>query len=350
MSQLSPTIEGVGTAVPNHTITQAEAKDFAAKIFQSGFKNLDRLLPLFDNTLIENRYLAQPQSWYGEPHKFPETNDLYETIAFDLSLKAAQQALAEAEIPPENVGAVVFVSTTGITTPSLDSKLIQALGLSPQTIRLPIWGLGCAGGVAGVARAADIARTTLEKAVLLVTVELCTLTFQVNDFSKSNLVATSLFGDGAAAVVIKMGGQGPEILGNYSHLFDNSEDIMGWDVVEMGLKVRFARSIPALVEQYMPNLIAEACQAWQISQPEIHHYVAHPGGPKVLDAYAGSLDLTAQHFNTAYEILRQHGNMSSVTVLFVLKLFLQTTKRQNQYGLMLALGPGFSAEQLLFRW
>ncbi|MCB0196300.1 MAG: stilbene synthase [Anaerolineae bacterium] len=340
----------VATAVPPYSVSQSEAKSFAASFFENDFRNLERLLPVFDNTQIQNRYLAQPTDWYAQPHTFTETNALYEQIALELSLTAARQALQRSATTPEEVGMVIFVSTTGIATPSIDAKLIQQLGLSNHTFRLPIWGLGCAGGVAGMARAAELARSLPGRAVLLVAVELCSLTFQYNDRSKANLIATSLFGDGAAAAVLKTTGSGPEILSSYSTLFEDSEDVMGWDLVPTGLRVRFSRHIPVIIDRHLANLRREACQEWGIDSAELRHYVTHPGGAKVLAAYIENLGLSVSDLKHAYEVLGCYGNMSSASVLFVLERFLSSQPPSNDYGVMLALGPGFSAEQLLFRW
>ncbi|MBI1876798.1 MAG: stilbene synthase [Chloroflexi bacterium] len=345
-----PRVRAVATAVPPFKIEQTEAKAFAQACFQPGFKDVQRLLPIFDHTAIQSRYLAQALDWYTQPHSFPESNSLYEKVALELIEAAARQALNRARMPPSAIGLVIFVSTTGIATPSLDARLIQRLGLSPHTARLPVWGLGCAGGVAGLAHAAALAKSMPPKAVLLVAVELCSLTYQSSDLSKANLVATSLFGDGAAAAVLQMGGAGPEILGQHSTLFDNSEDVMGWDLVETGLKVRFSRNIPSIVREHLPALLHQACAKWGIARADLRHYVAHPGGAKVLAAYAESLGLSPDQLAPAYHILKAYGNMSSVSVLFVLEHFLATTPRSDEYGVMLALGPGFSAEQVLFRW
>lgn len=351
MSNQSTTrILSVATAVPPYCVPQSEAKAFAKSLFEPEFKSFDRLLCVFDNTQIQTRYLAQPPEWYSRPHTFTECNALYEQKALDLSLTAAGKALARADVSPEQVGMVVFVSTTGLATPSLDAKLIQALGLSLHTRRVPVWGLGCAGGVAGLARAAELAQMIPGQVVLLVAVELCTLTFQYNDRSKANLIATSLFGDGAAAAVLQVGGSGPEVLNSFSTLFEDSEDVMGWDLVETGLQVRFARSIPTIIRRHLPDLRAQACASWGISPAQLSHYVAHPGGAKVLTAYVDSLDLTPVHFRHAHEILQGYGNMSSCSVIFVLERFLSEQPPTGDYGVMLSLGPGFSAEQLLFRW
>lgn len=344
-----PTIAAVGTAVPGNPVGQDDIRNFAAALFREGLPHLERLMPVFENASIEKRYLAQPLEWYRMQHTFSEANTLYEQIAFDLSEKAALAAFSKADINPGDIGAVLFVSSTGIATPTLDSKLIQRLGLSAHTKRLPLWGLGCAGGVTGLARAAELVTTT-QKPVLLVAVELCSLTFQRNDFSKSNLVGSSIFGDGAAAVVLVPKQQGPAVLGSYSTLFPDTEDIMGWDMSETGLKVRFSRDIPAIVREHLPDLLKQACTQWGINQSQLSHFVAHPGGAKVLAAYSDSLGLAAKKLSGAYQVLRDYGNMSSASVLFVLDKFMSETLPTGEYGVMLALGPGFSAEQVLFQW
>lgn len=345
-------ILAVGTAVPKHRIEQKDVRAFAGALFQNNFRNVERLLPIFENTQITGRNLGQPLDWYGQPHTFPDANALYAEIALEISIAAAKSAIAAANLTPQAIGMVLFVSSTGIVTPSLDGALIQALGMSLNTLRLPIWGLGCAGGVSGLARAAQLAQT-IDAPVLLVATELCSLTFQHNDRSKANLIATSLFSDGAAAVVVQSQPTAQNrvtLLGQHSTLFPESDAIMGWDVVEGGLKVRIAKSIPALVLREMQPLIQSACDSWGIAPSELHHYVAHPGGAKVLEAYAASLDLPPATFRHAHAVLGQYGNMSSPTVLFVLERYLADVPPTGDLGLMFALGPGFSAELILFRW
>jgi len=350
VSMGGPRIRSIGLAVPPYALRQDDIKVFAAALFQKKMDNLARLLPVFDNACIAVRHLAQPLEWYAEPHTFAETNQLYEKIGLELAEEASRQALEQAEIACEDIGAIIFVSSTGIATPSLDAKLIQRLGLSAHTIRIPIWGLGCAGGVAGLARAAEMAAVSPGRTVLMVAMELCSLTFQRNDFSKSNLVGAGIFADGAAAVVLSMDGDGPEVLGSQTTLFADTEDVMGWDVVETGLKVRFSRDIPSIVRRYLSDLLNQACERWGVARADIRHYVAHPGGAKVIDAYAESLGLSPETFASAYNILENYGNMSSASVLFVLQRLLMTGSPSGDYGVMLALGPGFSSDQVLFRW
>ncbi len=348
MAQQNPSILSVGTAVPRYCVSQKTARDFARLMFSGAGKDVERLLPIFDNTCVENRYICMPPEWYGEDHSFPEKNALYVEHALNLSEKAAVRALDKAGVGPEDVGAIFFVSTTGISTPSLDSRLIFRLGLPGHARRVPIWGLGCAGGAAGLARAADYARAYPEKPVLLVGVELCGLTFVKGDCSKSNLVGTSLFADGAAAVLLGRG-TGPEIQGSYSTTWPETEDVMGWDLVEGGLQVRFAKSVPRIVQEKMRGNLEAACESLDLCLEDLRHFVLHPGGRKVLEAYEETLGLERAKIKLSWEILKNYGNMSSVSVLFVLERFLEGYPAgSGEYGSISALGPGFSAEHVLF--
>ena len=352
MNEPNPKILSVATALPPHRIGQGEVKEFARALFSEAFKDMERLAPIFDNVNVENRYFCVPRGWFERDHTFPERNALYVEHALDLSEKAARRALDKAGKAPGDVGAIFFVSTTGLSTPSLDSKLIFRLGLSEHTLRVPIWGLGCAAGVAGLARAADHARLYPEKATLLVGVELCGLTFQRGDLSKSNLVATSLFADGAAAMVLgtKNGTSGPELLGGHTTTWPETEDIMGWDVVETGFKVKISRSIPTLVRQRMSENLVAACDSAGLAPEEIKHFVTHPGGARVLDAFEEVLGFEPGGLTLPREILRDCGNMSSVTVMFVLERFLRSGEfAAGDLGVLSALGPGFSAEHVFFR-
>ncbi len=348
----NPRVLSVATAVPPHRVEQGEIKEFARRLFGGKFRDLERLLPVFDNGGIEARHFCQPPEWFGREWSFPERNALYTEHALGLSEKAARRCLDKAGVGPEEVGALFFVSTTGISTPSLDAKLLFELGLSPNLKRVPVWGLGCAGGAAGVARAADYARAYPDEYVLVVAVELCGLTFQVGDLSKSNLVAASLFADGAAAVLLGPGGpgEGPEVLGSHSTTWPGTEDVMGWDLVETGLRVRFAKSVPQIVRTRTRATVEEACERHGIAPEDLWHPVVHPGGAKVIEAYEEALGLEAGSLELPREILREYGNMSSASVLFVLERFLEDYPAgSGEYGAISALGPGFSAEHVLFR-
>lgn len=339
----------VATASPPNTLPQSELRAFARRFFARDFPAIDRLLPAFDNSGIAERQMASPVEWFDAPHTFAEKNEVYRRCALDMSARAGAEALRRADVKPTEIAALVFVSTTGIATPSLDSYLVQLLGLSRATARVPLWGLGCAGGAAGLARAADLTRA-LGRPVLLIAAEVCSATFVHGDRSKSNLIATALFGDGAAAVVLAPGDEGLRIVGGHTQLIDDSADIMGWTLEAEGLRVRFARSIPNLVRDTVPGFKIAAAHAAHVSPAEIEHYVLHPGGTKVLAAYESALAVPRGRIEGAYTTLREHGNMSSPTLLFVLEAFMRDTPRTGAAGLALGLGPGFAAEAVTFRW
>lgn len=339
----------MATAVPGYALPQAELRSFAERFFADDFPSLPRLLRVFDNAAIEQRQLVRPQPWYELPRGFPEKNAVYVEEALALAEHAAAQAIERAGVRRQELGAIVFVSSTGVATPSLDSVLVQRLGLSRAIARLPLWGLGCAGGAAGIARAAALARG-LERAVLLVAVETCSVTFVHEDRSRSNLVATALFGDGAAAAVIGGGGDGPAVLGGFSHLVDDSADVMGWTLRETGLQVRFARSIPGIVREHVPRVVEAALAEYGIERGAVRDWVMHPGGAKVLAAYEDALGLKGDELQHARAVLREHGNMSSPTVMFVLERWLQATSASESPAVLMSLGPGFCAEGAVLRW
>ncbi len=339
----------MATAVPPHRVGQNEAKRFARGMFAEAHRDFERLMPIFDNVHVENRHFCVPVRWFERDHTFPEKNALYVEHALDLSEKAARRALDSAGADPEQVGAIFFVSTTGFATPSLDAKLIFRLGLSEHTRRIPIWGLGCAAGAAGLARAAEYARLFPDKLVLLVGVELSGLTFQRGDLSKSNLVSTSLFADGAAAVLLGSG-PGPEILGGHSTTWPGTEDVMGWELVETGLKVQLSRSVPTIVRERLRDDLLLACDSLGLDLDEVGHHVLHPGGAKVLDAFEEVLGIEPGGLTYSRAVLRECGNMSSVTVLFILERFLRGREyTSGDLGVLSAMGPGFSAEHVFFR-
>ena len=346
----SPRILSVGTALPPHVIAQDKARALTRALFASGFRDIDRLISVFENGQVKTRHISAPVAWFESDHTWSERNTLYIEKALELSEAAAHCALRRALLGPEDITAIIFVSTTGIATPSLDSRLLKRLGMSRHAVRLPVWGLGCAGGAAGLARAADYARANPEARVLLVAAELCSLTFQRGDLSKSNLIAASLFADGAAAVIVGPG-EGPALVGSYSTLLDDTEDIMGWDVNDGGLKVRFSKDVPALVGEIMRSNMIEAVVANGLTFDQIKHFVTHPGGLKVLLAYTEALGLPEGALEDSYAVLESCGNMSSASVLFVLERFMRRWQElePGEFGAISAMGPGFSVEHAFFR-
>lgn len=342
-------IQALSTAVPEHVYDQPYVRRVVDQLFSERVDNLERLLKVFDHLHIEQRYFARQPEWYGASHGFGESNDLFIETALELTSAAATDAIAQSGHDPGDFTGIVVVTTTGIMTPSLEAHLVQELGLPLTAIRLPIFGLGCAGGVAGLARAAELSKCHGGGPTLFIAVEICSATFQRNDISKSNLVGTSIFGDGAAALVLGAGETGPEFIDSFHQLFPDTYDIMGWDVVDNGMKVRFSRDIPAFVRKHIPGVIAEACVKWEISLDDIVSFITHPGGAKVLEAFADVICQPAETLASSHEILRRFGNMSSASILFVLKDMLDHNRLAPGYALMSALGPGFSSDQVLLR-
>jgi alkylresorcinol/alkylpyrone synthase len=354
MPALEPRILAVGTALPEFRFEQADVRALIKGLFNDGFRDFDRLLAVFDNGHVQARYLSAPLEWFKTNHTWQERNEIYVKTATDLGERAARIALERSGFAASEFGAIFFVSTTGLATPSLDSFLIKRLNLSRHIARIPIWGLGCAGGAAGLNRASEFVRAT-GKPALLIAVELSSLTFQANDVSRPNLIATSLFADGAAAVVIgpndSGSSSGPSIIGGSSTLWDDTEDVMGWVVTNTGLQVTLSKSVPNVVEKHIRKDVEMACANHGLHLEQLKHFVTHPGGEKVMEAFRNALELPASAMDDARDILEQHGNMSSPTVLFALERFLQRWPNtpRGEYGLLTAMGPGFSAEHVLFR-
>ncbi|TDE85747.1 type III polyketide synthase [Deinococcus sp. S9] len=347
----APAVRSLVTGNPPYRIPQSEVREAARRVFPR-LAARARMLDVFDNARIDSRSLVRPLDWYQEERGFGEKNAVFVEEARALALRLAREALERAEVAPAEVDAVVVVNTSGISAPSLDAYLIETLGLNRHAARLPVWGLGCAGGAAGLARAADLVRAGY-RCVLYVAVELCSITLVHGDASKSNFVGTALFSDGGAALVVTAPDvPGPPPLltlqGAYSTLIEDSEDIMGWDVVDEGLKVRFSRDIPTLVRSMMQHNVAAALTAHGWTREDITTYVVHPGGVKVIAAYEDALDLPPGALDASRRVLAAHGNMSSVTVLFVLEETLRS--RPGGRGLLSAMGPGFSAEHVLIEF
>lgn len=344
------------TAVPPHRIDQASASKTVTQLFRNSGLDIDRLLPIFLNTEIENRYISAPIEWYEHNHDFATKNALFLETAIALSEKAVAQVCDQANIAPDEIDHVFMISTTGIATPSIDAHLLNRLSFKSGIRRTPIWGLGCAGGVAGLSRAHDWLKAYPSKLALVISLELCSLTFISNDRTRSNFVATALFGDGCAAALLA-GDQHPHRNGRAIRIEDtaavtwpDSLDVMGWDINDAGLKVIFSQSIPKIVQASARPVMQDFLNAHSLCMSDIDYFLSHPGGAKVIAAYINALDLNERQVADMRCILRDFGNMSSVTVLFVLEHFM----RSGQYHsgariLSAALGPGFSSEMLLAR-
>jgi alkylresorcinol/alkylpyrone synthase len=357
VSPRAPRLAAVATAVPAHAAAQAETRALVSRMFHGTDSGSERMLTVFDHSGIERRHFCMPLEWYTHEHTFEEQNALYVEHALALGRAAAERALERAGATPRDIDHIVFVSTTGIATPSLDARLSLALGCRPECRRTPLWGLGCAGGAAGLARARDLALAAPASRVLVVAVELCSLTFRLEDMDKRNLVATSLFADGAAAVVVegadvahRNGARPLELLGSHSTLWPDTIGMMGWTVSGRGLHVVFSRDIPSFVRERVRPSLEGFLGEHGLSLERPLHVAAHPGGAKVLEAYAEALGQPASTFAHAYAVLREYGNMSSPTCLFVLERHLASGAiGPGEPVLVSALGPGFAAEYVLAR-
>lgn len=357
-----PKIASVGTYMPPFSLAQSDIEQLTKELFQDKFSKLERLLKVFGNGGIESRHLCMSPDWYRLDHTFEERNEMYIQLATAYSVEVIQRCLTNPSflqegMSTEEMDAIFFVSSTGISTPSIDARVMNTLPFSDQIVRSPIWGLGCAGGAAGISRAYDYCKAYPKAKVLVVCVELCSLTFQKDDYTKSNLVGTSLFADGAACVLVcgdrvelEQNVMTPHILGYGSKWMQDSEDVMGWNVKSGGLHVVFSKSIPVIIESWLGPYIHEFLADYNISPEQIANFVAHPGGKKVLNAYEEALHLTKEHTAISREVLKNNGNMSSPTVLYVLEQFMLKQNAANALGLLVALGPGFSGEAVLLEW
>jgi alkylresorcinol/alkylpyrone synthase len=336
-------INAVATAVPPYLLRQAEVAERAGGVFTG--RGFDRLRPVYANAEIETRHSCVPIEWYEQPHSFAERNRLYLENALALLERAASDVLHRAGLDARDIDGIVVASTTGIATPSLDAMLVDRLGLRREVERLPIFGLGCAGGVLGLARTAALARAAPGSRWLFLVVELCGLTFRRADQSKSNVIATALFGDGAAACLVSADPVGPAVTGWGEHTFEASLDVMGWDVVDDGLKVVFSRDIPTLVRSELGRRVDDFLRRQGLRRADIAEFCCHPGGAKVLDALEEVFGLQRGGLACSRGVLRRYGNMSAATVLFVLAESLAAGSSGRR--LLTTMGPGFTAGFLL---
>ncbi|HTT97845.1 MAG TPA: 3-oxoacyl-[acyl-carrier-protein] synthase III C-terminal domain-containing protein [Rhizomicrobium sp.] len=333
------------SAVPPYVLEQSDVVVRAGRLFGER-RDVERLMPIFGNTGIDRRYSCVPIDWYNEDHGWQDRTELYVKNAVDLLEKVARGLMEDAKLSIDDIDAIVVSSTTGIATPSLDALVIERMQLRRDIRRLPIFGLGCAGGVTGLSRAADLAKARPGSRVLFLVVELCALTFRKNDLTKSNFVATALFGDGAAGAILSTDGDGPAFTAGGEYTWPDSLGIMGWDVEEDGLKAIFSQSIPMLVANDFTTILAGFLQKNDLNLRDIDKFACHPGGAKVLDALEDAFQIERGALTESRSVLRDYGNMSAVTALFVMERM--DWRKKDQRILMTALGPGFSSVLQLF--
>ncbi len=346
-----PFIAAVSKIDLPYKANQQQVKQQAREMFAVDFPQVDRLIHAFDNTEIISRNFVEPLSYYAEATTFEQRNDEYNKWALYYSVEAIEAVIQKAGVAKENITDIIFVSTTGLATPSIDAQIINQMHLNPHINRLPLWGLGCAGGVSGMAKANTLAIANPKAVVLLVAVELCSLTLIKNDYSKSNFIGSSLFSDGIVTCIIK--GDGHDVTckkitykASSSKLYYDSLDVMGWEFQEKGFKVVFSKDIPTFIHENILGDIAEFLGRHNLALSDIKNFIFHPGGKKVLDAYTDALGVEGDFLKNTREVMNDNGNMSSATVLYVLDKFM-SEGFEDGYGLMLAMGPGFSSEMVL---
>jgi len=347
-------IAAVGSALPPHYYDQETLLAALRDRWSDRYFNLDRLERLHKNVLVGGRHLALPMEEYAGLTTWGKANDAWIRVAQEVGEEAMRKALDRAGLSPSDVDALISVTVTGVATPSIDARLMNRLGLPPRVKRMPIFGLGCVAGAAGIARAADYVRAFPDQVAVLLSVELCSLTLQPEDLSIPNLIASGLFGDGAAAVVVtgdNRPSDGPRIVDSRSVFYPDSERVMGWDISETGFKIVLSADVPVVARDKLRPDVDAFLAEHGLTRADIASWVCHPGGPKVLEAMQESLELPEGALDVTWRSLREVGNLSSTSVLLVLEETLQNGRPDpGTYGMLIAMGPGFCSELVLLRW
>lgn len=347
-------IAAVGSAFPPHYYDQETLLAAFRERWGGAFFNPARLEQLHRHVLVGGRHLALPMAEYPKLERWGQANDAWIRVAQEVGAEAVTQAVEKAGLELTEVDLLLSVTVTGVATPSLEARLMNRLALRPDMKRLPIFGLGCVAGAAGIARAADYVRGDPRGVAVLLSVELCSLTLQPEDLSIPNLIASGLFGDGAAAAVVvgdERSTGGPRIVATRSVFYPDSERVMGWDISERGFGIVLSADVPEVVRGHLRGDVDAFLAAHGLARHDISSWVCHPGGPKVLEAMQEALEVGPEALELTWRSLREVGNLSSTSVLLVLQ---ETMERDRppagSWGMLLALGPGFCSELVLLRW
>ena len=351
-------VVSAGCAVPPNRYDQGELLEAFATYWSAKHHNVDRVERLHRAVQVSGRNLALPIDAYTKLSGFGEVSRVYADVGLEVAACAVRDALAAAGLAPEEVDVLYFTTVTGVGVPSLDARLIGRVGFRSDIRRVPMFGLGCVGGAAGLARLREAMLAHPTGVGLLLSVELCSLTLQREDLSIANLISSGLFGDGGACVVAVGGehplarsSQGPQVLASTSRLYPDTEHVMGWDVTDHGFRVVLSADVPTMVREHLRDGVDAFLNEHGLNRSDIARWVCHPGGPAVLTAFEDALELPDGALDITRASLRDQGNLSSASVLWVLR----ETMRENppdpgSYGLLLAMGPGFCSELVLLRW
>ena len=347
-------IASASSAFPQHYYPQAVLLGALKQYWGERLDNPKMLSRLHQHVGVDGRFLALPVDEYPKIKNWGEANDHWIRAAEELGQKAICRAITSAGLHATDISALFFTSITGICSPSIDARLINRMKLSPNLKRIPIFGLGCVAGAAGIARAADYVRAYPDQVAVVLAVEICSLTLQKEDMSVANLISSGLFGDGAGAVVVAGSDfepHGPQILATRSVFYPETEEMMGWDVSEKGFRIVLSREVPALIQKQLAGDVDAFLANNGYTRGDVGSWVLHTGGPKVLEATAAALDLKNGELDASWDCLRRTGNLSSASVLVVLEEVM--TRRRPEpgtIGLLAAMGPGFCSELVLLQW
>lgn len=347
-------IASVASAFPEHYYKQEVLVEALKNDWRNRLPNPDILNRLDDSMKVDGRFIVHPITFYENMTTWGEANDAWIEHALNLGEKALCGALHRAGIEPQELSAIYVASVTGIAAPSLDARLVNRMGLSRNIKRVPIFGLGCVAGAAGISRAADYVRGYPDQAAALLSVELCSLTFQRDDLSMAHMISALLFGDGAAATIV-VGSQrhsdGPEILATKSIFYPDTERVMGWDISEKGFRIVLSPEVPDTVVKHLGEDVDTFLGEQGFQRSDIQSWIMHTGGPKVLEATATALGISEQDLSASWECLRKVGNISSTSVLLVLEdVYLNHRPAPGALSILAAMGPGFCSELVLLRW
>jgi len=344
----SAALVSLATSVPAHTFLQKDVLAAAWDIFGSRFPDYERFASIYTNTGIIKRHGVKPFDWYLTPRGWPERTEAFLEGAEALYIEVAGKALASAGIRAADVDTVVTVCSTGIATPSLDARVHRRMGFRSDVSRVPVFGLGCAGGASGLSIASRLAQARPGTNVLLVTIELCSLALRLDELTKANIIATSLFGDGAAAIVLRAGDGGEtQIESTGEHLWPDTLDVMGWSVDPLGFGVILRRTVPEFVSSELKPALEKILTRMRLSLADIGRFICHPGGAKVINAIESALALDQGTLDHERDVIADYGNMSAPTVLLILQRAL--AKGLPARSLLTALGPGFTASCVALR-
>jgi alkylresorcinol/alkylpyrone synthase len=347
-------IIGAGSAFPANTYEQQEITAALKEAWQSQLDNPQVLDRLHSRCGVERRHLVLPLEAYDRVTTWGQANDLWIDCAQTLGRDAICRAITPLGLVPRDIDALFFTSVTGVASPSIDARLVNRMGLSPNIKRIPMFGLGCVAGAAGLARAADYVRAFPEHIAVVLAVELCSLTWQRDDVSVANMISTGLFGDGAAAAVVAGRDTdlaGPEILATKSVFYPGSEEVMGWDISETGFHIVLSPDVPKVIRENLGGDVDDFLAENRLRRSEVVSWIIHTGGPKVLEAVEDSLELAPDALKLSWECLRLVGNLSSASILVVLQEVLAHHRgKPGTHSILAAMGPGFCSELLLLRW